>query len=97
MWGCLIKVLKLDSKRTRLRPKTVDHMAIGCAQNNVYYVFLVSPDDGNAFKAIIIIKSKNTSSLILFSLRESSLRIIFLNNESTSDIPKGSEVEPRKS
>ena len=59
VWGCLAKVLILDPRRNRIRPKTVDCMFIRYAQNSTAYRFLVLEDKNKVFDLNTIIESKN--------------------------------------
>ena len=59
LWGCLAKVLFLESKKRKLGPKTFDAMFIGYAENSAAYRFLITKLENNLVDVNTIIKTKN--------------------------------------
>ena len=61
VWGCLAKVMVPTPKKMKIRPKTVDYIFIGYAQNSSTYQFLVYKSNNPDIHKNTIMESKNAS------------------------------------
>ena len=68
MWGCLAKVGVPKPKQVKIRPKTIDCIFIGYANNSSAYCFLLHKYGIPDIHEDTIIESRNASFFRIFFL-----------------------------